>query len=313
MLTPEITGSMRVRLGGEVPGELFEPVGIEDESEKALTRDWDAPETEESAAIVLDYTNGAHDPRELGSWEVNDSTEGAEPEFSNFAQPEDPEIGPDEGFESPGWAEPQSADQEESRVITPARIVRTGLSSRVGGSETRDSAPASGWMEPPTDDGTENRTDDSVGLKQKSRVAHSSERMASKPEVEPVRYEHIVWKNPSQLVGFLVSYDNDPLGSFVELRKGRLLITSEGDVSGNCLIVNHDTVSPMHAIMRIVDGSSVQILDQLSEHGTHIVRGGTGQDAGETVLLSGDKASLRNGDILSFGDRKFHVCLVTAV
>jgi hypothetical protein len=110
-----------------------------------------------------------------------------------------------------------------------------------------------------------------------------------------------------------VSYDNDPLGSFVELRKGRLLITSEGDVSGNCLIVNHDTVSPMHAIMRIVDGSSVQILDQLSEHGTHIVRGGTGQDAGETVLLSGDKASLRNGDILSFGDRKFHVCLVTAV
>jgi hypothetical protein len=131
------------------------------------------------------------------------------------------------------------------------------------------------------------------------------------PQIEAVRHEKIFWRNPSQLVGFLVSYDHEPLGSYVELRKGRLLVTSEGEVSGNCLVITHETVSPMHAIMRIAEGSSVQVLDQLSEHGTRITRGGSGQDAGENVLLSGDKASLRNGDILSFGGRSFHVCLVT--
>jgi hypothetical protein len=118
--------------------------------------------------------------------------------------------------------------------------------------------------------------------------------------------DEIYWKNESPLVGFLVSYDLDPKGSYVELRQGRLMVSNQREDSGSCLVILGESVSPMHAIMRVAAGGAVQVLDQLSESGTRVRHSGRGEEE----FLSGEKSSLSHGDIVFFGDRKFHVLLV---
>jgi len=118
----------------------------------------------------------------------------------------------------------------------------------------------------------------------------------------------IEWKKPSKLVGFLVSFAADHLGSYVELREGRLLISSEGSSSDSCLVIRHESVSPMHAIMRISGSGDVLILDQLSEHGTKIKRAENGKEE----CLMGDKSGLKHGDVVIFGACEYHVALLGA-
>ncbi len=118
--------------------------------------------------------------------------------------------------------------------------------------------------------------------------------------------EQVIWTKRSPVVGFLVSYDKDKYGSVFELRAGRLIVSSEAAGSGNCLLVQDDTVSPMHAIMRISPGGSIQVLDQLSEFGTRIKRLASGIEE----ELSGEKSILVHGDTIMFGERTFHLCTV---
>lgn len=118
--------------------------------------------------------------------------------------------------------------------------------------------------------------------------------------------DRIYWKTESPLVGFLVTYDHDPKGSYVELRQGRLMVSNQREESGSCLVVLGESVSPMHAIMRVASGGVVQVLDQLSEAGTRVRHMGQPEEE----FLSGEKSSLSHGDIVFFGDRKFHVLLV---
>lgn len=118
--------------------------------------------------------------------------------------------------------------------------------------------------------------------------------------------DQIFWKNESPLVGFLVTYDYDPKGSYVELRQGRLIVSNQREESGSCLVVTGESVSPMHAIMRVAPGGVLQVLDQLSETGTRVRHLGQVEEE----FLSGEKSALSHGDIVFFGDRKFHVLLV---
>jgi hypothetical protein len=108
------------------------------------------------------------------------------------------------------------------------------------------------------------------------------------------------------LIGFLVSFDKGTAGEYFELRSGRHIITSEDNGSTNNILIQHETVSPMHAILRVSPTGTIQILDQLSEHGTSLRRFG----ATEVEQLSGDKANLEHGDSLTFGERTFHVCII---
>jgi hypothetical protein len=130
------------------------------------------------------------------------------------------------------------------------------------------------------------------------------------PQAEEVEVEDlsdsITWTTESILVGFLISYDVNPKGHYVELRSGRLMVTSEFESSGNCFVVRHPSVSPMHAIMRVGTTGTVQVLDQLSEHGTKIRRAGTEEEE----FLSGEKGTLNHGDTVVFGERAFYVCLI---
>lgn len=118
--------------------------------------------------------------------------------------------------------------------------------------------------------------------------------------------EGVVWSKKGPIVGFLVSYDNDPNGTVFELRGGRLIVTSEAAGAGNYLVISDDTVSPMHAIMRISEDGEIQVLDQLSEYGTRIHL----HNSTEIQELSGDKSTIGHGDVLVFGERTFCVCLV---
>lgn len=116
-----------------------------------------------------------------------------------------------------------------------------------------------------------------------------------------------VWQKPTPVIGFMVSYDKDPNGEVFELRVGRLAVTSEVGTSGSYIHIQDETVSPMHAIMRISSSGEIQLLDQLSEHGTKIKRA----NGGQTDELSGDKSLVYHGDTIFFGTRSFHVCMVS--
>ena len=118
--------------------------------------------------------------------------------------------------------------------------------------------------------------------------------------------DRIVWVKQGPVIGFLVSFDRDENGEVFPLRTGRLIVTSEAASAGNFLIVNDGTVSPMHAILRMTKTGEIQVLDQLSEHGTQIKRFGSD----ELEELSGDKGTLEHGDVIYFGERKFFVCVL---
>ncbi len=109
----------------------------------------------------------------------------------------------------------------------------------------------------------------------------------------------------SPLVGFLVSYDKNPNGDAFELRVGRVVVTSISQGQEQELVIPDPTVSPLHAILRAGADGDVQVLDQLSEFGTKIIRIG-----GEEETLAGDKGIVEHGDTLVFGERRFSVCLI---
>jgi FHA domain len=134
---------------------------------------------------------------------------------------------------------------------------------------------------------------------------HSSPR----PSVPSDSSDRISWIRPSPIVGMLVSYDRDENGEVYELRSGRLVVTSDKGFptgSANIFILDDSAVSLNHAVVRIGLAGDIQLLDQLSEHGTVVIR----PDGSEPCLLSGDKCALFHGDIVKFGNRTFHVCVV---
>lgn len=118
--------------------------------------------------------------------------------------------------------------------------------------------------------------------------------------------ERVEWRVRSKLVGFLVSYESDPMGRYIELREGRLLVTKDVKSNDSYLLIEHDSVSPLHATMKISGDGSILVLDQLSERGTKIKRG----DGSKDEALNGDKGNLFHGDIVVFGDCEYHLVLV---
>lgn len=115
-----------------------------------------------------------------------------------------------------------------------------------------------------------------------------------------------VWVNRGPLIGFLVSYSRNSLGEICSLRSGRMIITSTQQAGGNYLLIDHESVSSLHAIIRITPSGEIQVLDQLSESGTFIRRFG----AEDEIELSGEKSFLEHGDVIRFGDIAFHVSMI---
>lgn len=155
------------------------------------------------------------------------------------------------------------------------------------------------------------------GFSSNVTVQHTPKLSYEPPRAEtsaPMRPQHTAptapqqqaWVKETPVVGFLVSFDSNENGDVHFLKVGRLIITSEASTSGgNQLLLQDESVSPMHAILRMSSQGEVQVLDQLSEFGTKIQRAD-----GTTEELSGEKGVVSHGDIISFGNRTFNVCLI---
>jgi hypothetical protein len=142
-----------------------------------------------------------------------------------------------------------------------------------------------------------------------------SELAQTEKKNEPVIIEEImiknnlfeaVWAKTGKLRGFLVSFMNKDTGEYLPLYEGRLIVTSAAAAGGNYLLINNDSVSVNHAVLRISSEPEIQILDQLSERGTRIQ-----SLDGRIQELLGDKSVIKHGDLVYFGDVVFHVCLIT--
>jgi hypothetical protein len=113
----------------------------------------------------------------------------------------------------------------------------------------------------------------------------------------------------SPVVGFLVSFDNDPNGEIIPVRRGRSIITSrvlEPSPGINLILINDSSISPGHAILRTTGKDSLQIIDQLSDLGTAVIRdfNGTEEDISQAA------SELFHGEILRIGKRIFSICLL---
>ena len=112
-----------------------------------------------------------------------------------------------------------------------------------------------------------------------------------------------------RLVGLLVSYDTLEEGEIFEIRSGRFLITSRATDNGDYLLVDDDSISPLHAIVRVTEAGAIQVLDQLSEFGTGLCRFGESEEE----EVAGGLATVEHGDTIRFGKRYFVVVSIPAV
>lgn len=162
--------------------------------------------------------------------------------------------------------------------------------------------PGGGFETPRQGSPVSRRLPDPVpGFHHTPPVAHTAAHAQAAPQKDG-----IVWGKETKVVGFFVSYDGNPHGEVYLLRAGRVMVTSRPQGETNALVINDESVSPMHAIVRIGERGDIQVLDQLSEFGTKIRRSGSGEEE----HLSGDKADVTHGDVIKFGSRSFYVCIV---
>lgn len=113
----------------------------------------------------------------------------------------------------------------------------------------------------------------------------------------------------TKIVGFLVSMDKDKNGEVYEIRAGRWVLTSRPTDHGDYILIDDESISPLHAIIRATKDGKIQVLDQLSEHGSGVISVGSDEEedaAGSTVTVA-------HGDTIRFGNRFFTVCMIPAI
>jgi len=110
----------------------------------------------------------------------------------------------------------------------------------------------------------------------------------------------------SKVIGFLVSFDKNKFGDIFEIRAGRWLITSRPTDHGEFILIEDETVSPLHAIIRATKEGRIQVLDQLSEFGTGVTR----RDDTVEQEVSGTMVNVDHGDSLRLGERHFVVVTI---
>jgi pSer/pThr/pTyr-binding forkhead associated (FHA) protein len=112
---------------------------------------------------------------------------------------------------------------------------------------------------------------------------------ATAPAVAPVQLP----PGKRELCGFLVTYQNQPEGSFFQLFAGRNLVGRQGAADGLDIPINDPTTSSNHAALHIDSASrSVQLEDLGSTNGTFI---------NEEPLGPQGRREVRDGDRIRFG------------
>ena len=144
-----------------------------------------------------------------------------------------------------------------------------------------------------------------IPVSESTNVVKTSQNQKTSMDYSTQGGDFVRWSKKTALTGFLVSFQENKEGDYFVLRAGRLIVSSDDSAQGSLLMLQDETVSPMHAIIRVAE-KNVIVLDQLSENGTSVTRAD-----GEQLELSGDKTNLQHGDEISFGDKTFKVCLLS--
>lgn len=342
MMTSELTGQVRARLGGEFQRPTSERSGGFVQESSGEDDGWTSPEFDASSVTSTEFSpqgdveefsdertpsespvHAEPSARSMGDREVLSEYEPEQvstlrAEHSVSAErvaPPKPlynQASDDDGYvyREDNAIESESEPPQQQVDAPPARILRPKTPPRLAPLHAQEEAPQIKQQE-------EQRSQQDPP--QRPRTTREFKPMSQEEYLEtfvvppePEQFEEvqpkdsITWTSESTLVGFLLSYDLNPKGDYVELRTGRLMVTCEFEASGNCFVVAHPSVSPMHAIMRVGTGGTIQVLDQLSESGTKIRHAGSQEEE----FLSGEKGTLNHGDIVSFGERSFYVCLI---
>ena len=332
MMTSELTGQVRARLGGEFQRPTPERSGGFVHESSGDDEGWTSPEFDASSVTSTDLSaESAGEEHYEVSPPLETRREVPNPEPAPYQEEERLKYEPAPRLR-PSMPERESTPETSRAVeqsVSPAADDNDGYvylkqdhaESEVEASQDHSSGPARILRPKPLPRlaPLHSQEEQPQPAPQRQRPTREFKPMSqeeyletfvvpTEPEqIEEVdRRDSIAWTSDSTLVGFLLSYDNNPKGDYVELRTGRLMVTCEFDASGNCLVVAHPSVSPMHAIMRVGSGGTIQVLDQLSENGTKIRHAGSNEEE----FLSGEKGTLSHGDIVSFGERSFYVCLI---
>ena len=198
-------------------------------------------------------------------------------------------------FDTASWEQPVAATSNSVETVVPEEVAP---SAEIEESE---------FFADSVEEVEEVNSFSEVPLVEETEIIEEQEEMVSTAIKTNNKDQDIVWSKETPLVGFLISLNEENYGRYYELHAGRLVITSEPVAGGSFLLLRNDSVSPMHAVLRIGMNGSLQILDQLSESGTKVLR----FDNGQEVELSGDKAALNHGDVIVLGECIFSVCLIS--
>lgn len=95
-----------------------------------------------------------------------------------------------------------------------------------------------------------------------------------------------------KLVGFLLSYDVDPRGSFWTLRMGDNKVGRKGATDGLDIEIDHPTVSSNHAVVHVGEHALARIEDMRSANGTLLH---------DKAIAGQGQRELRDGDRVRFG------------
>ncbi|MDR2337898.1 MAG: FHA domain-containing protein [Deltaproteobacteria bacterium] len=112
-----------------------------------------------------------------------------------------------------------------------------------------------------------------------------------------------------RIIAFLISFDVDPNGEVYEISAGRWLVTSKPTEHTDYILLEEDTVSPLHAFIRATENGRIQVLDQLSEYGTFV----TAPNSEEEEEIAGAMAALEHGSRVRFGNRRFVLAIVPPI
>ena len=115
----------------------------------------------------------------------------------------------------------------------------------------------------------------------------------------------IYWKEQTPLIGFLITFNNNPNGDFYELREGKLVITSQMNKNMNSLVINDESIAVMHAVMKITS-NKITLLDPFGENVTTLKH----FNSDEVIELSEESEIIKDKDIVTFGNVTFKVCLI---
>jgi hypothetical protein len=113
------------------------------------------------------------------------------------------------------------------------------------------------------------------------------------PQAGPRDPEYIEPDAPRVLAGFLVSYENSPLGSFFPIYQGQNAVGRKGAAPGLSIEFDHATTSSRHALLLAsARPGRIKLEDLGSTNGTFV---------GDAMLERGRRHELKDGDVVRFG------------